>query len=58
MEEYEFSILETRTYECVENVRDYKSELGILYLDDFNEKYLTKPPSPRWTGWAGRCIDS
>ena len=39
---YEFSILETRTYECVENVRDYKSELGILYLDDFNEKYLTK----------------
>ena len=42
MEEYEFSILETRTYECVENVRNYKSELGILYLDDFNEKYLTK----------------
>ena len=42
MEEYEFSILETRTYECIENVRDYKSELGILYLDEFNEKYLTK----------------
>ena len=42
MEEYEFSILETRTYECVENVRNYKSELGILYLDDFNEKYLSK----------------
>ena len=42
MKEYEFSILETRTYECVENVRNYKSELGILYLDDFNEKYLTK----------------
>ncbi len=42
MEEYEFAILETRAYECIENVRDYKSEQGILYLDDFNEKYLTK----------------
>ena len=42
MEEYEFSMLETRTYECIENVRDYKSELGILYLDDFNREYITK----------------
>ena len=42
MEEYEFSMLETRTYECIENVRDYKSELGILYLDDFNREYFTK----------------
>ena len=50
MEEYEFSILETRTYECVENVRNYKSELGILYLDDFNEKYLTKLSETKNTG--------
>lgn len=42
MEEYEFSMLETKTYECIENVRDYKSELAIIYLDDFNRKYITK----------------
>lgn len=41
-EDYELSILETRTIECIENVRNYKSELGILYLDDFNEQYLTR----------------
>lgn len=42
MDEYEFSMLETKTYECIENVRDYKSELGILYVDDFNRKYILK----------------
>ncbi len=42
MEEYEFSMLETKTYECIENVRDYKSELGILYQDDFNQRYISK----------------
>ena len=42
MEEYEFSMLETKTYECIENVRDYKSELAIIYMDDFNRKYISK----------------
>lgn len=42
MEDYEFSVLETKTIDCIENVRNYKSELGILYLDDFNEQYLTR----------------
>lgn len=42
MEDYEFSVLETKTIDCIENVRNYKSELGILYLDDFNERYLTR----------------
>lgn len=42
MEEYEFSMLETKTIECIENVRDYKSELGILYLDEFNQRYVSK----------------
>jgi DNA-binding transcriptional LysR family regulator len=42
MEEYEFAVHETRTYEVIENVRDFKSEIGILYLNEFNRKVLTK----------------
>lgn len=42
MENYEFAIHETKTYEIIENVRNFKSELGILYLNDFNEKVLQK----------------
>lgn len=39
---YEFAVYETRTMEVIENVRNFKSELGVLYLNDFNEKVLQK----------------
>lgn len=42
MEEYEFAIYETRTYEIIEDVKNFKSELGILYLNDFNEQVMAK----------------
>lgn len=42
MDEYEFSIKETKTYEVIEDVKNLKSELGIIYLNDFNEKILSK----------------
>ncbi len=42
MEEYEFAIHETKTYEVIENVHNSKSELGVLYLSEFNEKVLQK----------------
>lgn len=42
MEEYEFAVHETKTYEVIEHVKHFKSELGILYLNEFNEKVLTK----------------
>ena len=42
MEDYEFAVHETKTYEVIENVKSQKSELGILYLKDFNEKALDK----------------
>ena len=42
LERYEFAVHETKTYEVIENVRDSKSELGILYLNDFNRKVLEK----------------
>ena len=42
MENYEFVVYETRTYEIIENVRNFKSELGILYMNDMNRKVLEK----------------
>lgn len=42
MDEYEFAIYETRTYEVIQDVKNFKSEIGILYLNDFNRKVLTK----------------
>lgn len=41
-EEYDFSLRETRTADIIEDVKDYRSELGILYISDFNSKVLTK----------------
>ena len=42
MDEYEFAVHETMTYEVIENVRTFKSEIGILYLNEFNQNVLTK----------------
>lgn len=42
MDEYEFAIRETKTYEVIEDVKNFKSEIGILYVNDFNRKVLTK----------------
>ena len=40
--EYEFAIRETKTREVIEDVSTSKSEIGILYLSDFNRKVITK----------------
>lgn len=42
MDEYEFEIHETKTYDVIEDVKNCKSKIGILYLNDFNKKVLTK----------------
>jgi len=42
MDEYEFEIHETKTYDVIEDVKNCKSEIGILYINDFNKKVLTK----------------
>ncbi len=42
MNEYEFAIRETKTYDVIEDVKNFKSEIGILYINDFNRKVLTK----------------
>ncbi len=42
MDEYEFAVHETKTYDVIEDVKNFKSEIGILYINDFNKKVLTK----------------
>ena len=40
--EYEFAIRETKTREVIEDVSTLKSEIGIIYLSDFNRAAITK----------------
>lgn len=42
MDEYEFAFYETRTNDVIMDVKNFKSEIGILYLNDFNRKVMTK----------------
>ena len=42
MENYEFAVHETKTFEVIENVKKHKSEIGVLYSNDFNQKALRK----------------
>ena len=42
MEEYEFAVRETTTYEVIEDVKNFRSEIGILYVNEFNKRVLYK----------------
>ena len=42
MDEYEFEIHETKTHEVIENVKNQKSEIGVLYMNDYNSVVLSK----------------
>lgn len=39
-DEYEFTFRDTRTFEILEDVRTLRSEIGVIYLNDFNRKVL------------------
>lgn len=41
-EEYDFSLRETQTYEIIDDVSTMKSEIGVLYLNGFNETVIRK----------------
>jgi DNA-binding transcriptional LysR family regulator len=41
-EKYDFSLRETQTYEIIEDVAKMKSEIGILFMNTFNETILHK----------------
>ena len=40
--EYEFALRETKTKEVISDVASARSEIGILYLNDFNRKAIEK----------------
>ena len=42
LDEYELAVHETKTGEVIENVKNFRSELGILYLNSFNQKAMQK----------------
>lgn len=41
-EKYEFSIYEGKTSEVINDVRTFRSEIGIIHLDEYNANYLKK----------------
>lgn len=41
-DEYDFSLRETQTYEIIEDVAKMKSEIGILFMNSFNEAVIKK----------------
>ena len=41
IDDYEFAIRETKTKEVIDDVTSLRSEIGIIYLSDFNRKYIT-----------------
>lgn len=42
MDRYEFAVHETRTHDVIEDVKNFRSEIGILYVNDFNRQVLFK----------------
>lgn len=41
-DEYDFTLHETSTYEVIEEVRQLRSDLGVIYLSEFNEAVITR----------------
>ena len=41
-DEYDFRLRETRTFEIIEDVASLKSQVGVLYMNDFNSAVLNK----------------
>ena len=48
---YEFAIRETRTRQVIDDVASARSEIGILYMSDFNRKVLGKMLSDSGLGF-------
>lgn len=41
-EEYEFTFRETKTYEVIDDVKNLRSEIGLVYLSEFNAPVIGK----------------
>lgn len=42
MSQYELFLRETRTYEIIDDVKNFRSEIGVLFLNSYNRDVLTK----------------
>ncbi|MGT2711731.1 LysR family transcriptional regulator [Streptococcus oriscaviae] len=42
MENYELFLRETRTWEIIDDVKNFRSEIGVLFLNNFNRDVLLK----------------
>ena len=42
MSRYELFLRETRTYEIIDDVKNFRSEIGVLFLNSYNRDVLTK----------------
>ena len=42
MDEYEFEVHETKTYDVIDNVKNQRSEIGVLYMNEYNSAVLKK----------------
>ncbi len=40
--EFELAVHETKTHEVIDNVKNFRSEIGVLYINEFNEKVMNK----------------
>lgn len=40
--QYELALRETKTHEIIDDVKSMRSEIGILFLNDFNRKVISK----------------
>ena len=41
-DEYEYTLHEARTFEIIDDVKNLRSEIGILYVSEFNKKIMKK----------------
>lgn len=42
LEKFEFSVHETQTYEVIKDLKNFKSEIGIIAVNNFNKQILEK----------------
>ncbi|EGJ26781.1 LysR family transcriptional regulator [Streptococcus porcinus] len=42
MSQYELFLRETRTWEIIDDVKNFRSEIGVLFLNDYNRDVLSK----------------
>ncbi|BCP59690.1 LysR family transcriptional regulator [Streptococcus suis] len=42
MEDYELFLRETRTWEIIDDVKNFRSEIGVLFLNNYNREVLLK----------------